>query len=215
LDFWRLNSWFYGNLGWYFTQTMTVFGIYFFIYGKIYAALSGMDAFYLQSGRLGVSGVLNTSWALQFGFLLVVPVIAVVGVERGFRHGLTYLLWNCMTLGPLFFTFQMGNRMHFFDRTLIHGGAKYRATGRGFTIKHEKFAELFRFYAFSHFYRGVELMFLLLVFYAYGTFNWCNCTWRVDQLFYNNIEPLPYEWNVRIYIDIDICMMMMAHILSV
>ncbi|OQR84183.1 callose synthase, partial [Achlya hypogyna] len=107
LDFWRLNSWFYGNLGWYFTQTMTVFGIYFFIYGKIYFAFSGLDAFYLQTGGLGVSGVLNTSWALQFGFLLVVPVIAVVGVERGFRHGFSYLLWNVLTLGPLFFTFQM------------------------------------------------------------------------------------------------------------
>ncbi|RHY34730.1 hypothetical protein DYB32_000706 [Aphanomyces invadans] len=199
LDFWRLNSWFYGNLGWYFTQTMTVFGIYAFIYGKIYFALSGLDSFFLKSGRLGISGVLNTSWALQFGFLLVVPVIAVVGVERGFRHGFSYLVWNVLTLGPLFFTFQMGNRMNYFDRTLIHGGAKYRATGRGFTIKHEKFAELFRFYAFSHFYRGVELVFLLILFSAYGTFSWCNCSWRVDQLFYNNIEPLQYEWDKRCY----------------
>ncbi|ETL87426.1 hypothetical protein L917_13388, partial [Phytophthora nicotianae] len=34
LDFFRLHSWFYGNLGWYFTQSMTVVGVYFFIYGK-------------------------------------------------------------------------------------------------------------------------------------------------------------------------------------
>ncbi|ETW06696.1 hypothetical protein H310_02877 [Aphanomyces invadans] len=202
LDYFRLHSWFYGNLGWYFTQTMTVYGIYFFIYGKIYFALSGLDAYYLQAGRLGISGVLNTSWALQFGFLLVVPVIAVVGVEQGFRHGISYLLWNCMTLGPLFFTFQMGNRMNYFDRTLIHGGAKYRATGRGFTIKHEKFAELFRFYAFSHFYRGVELAFLLVLFYAYGTFSWCNCSWTVEADFYNNVEPLPYEWKTRCYANL-------------
>ncbi|CAK4676036.1 hypothetical protein LEN26_003727 [Aphanomyces euteiches] len=199
LDLFRLQSWFYGNLGWYFTQTMTVFGVYFFIYGKIYFALSGMDAFYLQLGRLGISGVLNTSWALQFGFLLVVPVIGVVGVEKGFRHGVSYLLYNVLTLGPLFFTFQMGNRMHYFDRTLIHGGAKYRATGRGFTIKHEKFAELYRFYAFSHFYRGVELMFLLILFAIYGTFNWCNCSWTIDHEFYNDVEPLPYEWRQRCY----------------
>ncbi|KAF0698946.1 Aste57867_10468 [Aphanomyces stellatus] len=199
LDLFRLQSWFYGNLGWYFTQTMTVFGVYMFIYGKIYFALSGMDAFYLQLGRLGISGVLNTSWALQFGFLLVVPVIGVVGVEQGFRHGVTYLLYNVLTLGPLFFTFQMGNRMHYFDRTLIHGGAKYRATGRGFTIKHEKFAELYRFYAFSHFYRGVELMFLLCMFAVYGTFNWCNCSWTIDHTFYNDQEPLPYEWRERCY----------------
>ncbi|CAK4077922.1 unnamed protein product [Aphanomyces euteiches] len=199
LDLFRLQSWFYGNLGWYFTQTMTVFGVYFFIYGKMYFALSGLDAYYLQLGNLGISGVLNTSWALQFGFLLVVPVIGVVGVESGFRHGITFLFWNVLSLGPLFFTFQMGTRMHYFDRTLIHGGAKYRATGRGFTIKHEKFAELYRFYAFSHFYRGVELVFLLCLYAAYGTFSWCNCSWQIDVKFYNGQEPLPYEWEARCY----------------
>ncbi|GLD97010.1 hypothetical protein PINS_up005693 [Pythium insidiosum] len=199
LDFFRLHSWFYGNLGWYFTQTMTVIGVYFFIYGKVYMALSGMDGYFLSRGGLGIGGTLNTSWALQFGFLLVVPVVAVVGVEQGFRHGFTYLLWNCLTLGPIFFTFQMGTRMNYFDRTLIHGGAKYRATGRGFTIKHEKFAELYRFYAFSHFYRGVELFFLLLLFAAYGTFSWCNCSWRMDERFYNWFQPTELEWKKRCY----------------
>ncbi|KAI9906551.1 hypothetical protein PsorP6_004257 [Peronosclerospora sorghi] len=199
LDFFRLHSWFYGNLGWYFTQTMTVVGVFFFIYGKVYMALSGMDSFFLERGGLGIGGTLNTSWAFQFGFLLVVPVVAVVGVEQGFRHGMTYLLWNIMTLGPLFFTFQMGTRMHYFDRTLVHGGAKYRATGRGFTIKHEKFAELYRFYAFSHFYRAVELVFLLILFRAYGTFSWCNCSWTKDALFYNYYKPSENDWNTRCY----------------
>ncbi|KAF0714663.1 Aste57867_3763 [Aphanomyces stellatus] len=201
LDLFRLQSWFYGNLGWYFTQAMTVFAVYFFIYGKIYFALSGMDAFYLQAGRMGISGVLNTSWALQFGFLLVVPVIGVIGVESGFRRGILFLMWDVMSLGPIFFTFQMGARMHYFDRTLIHGGAKYRATGRGFTIKHEKFAELYRFYAFSHFYRGIELIFLLFLYASYGTFNWCNCSWTIDSQFYNGQEPLPYEWETRCYVN--------------
>jgi callose synthase len=178
---------------------MTVVGVYFFIYGKVYMALSGMDSYFLEKGGLGIGGTLNTSWALQFGFLLVVPVVAVVGVEQGFRHGITYLIWNVITLGPLFFTFQMGTRMNYFDRTLMHGGAKYRATGRGFTIKHEKFAELFRFYAFSHFYRGVELVFLLLLFMAYGTFSWCNCSWTQDAEFYNYFKPTDTDWNTRCY----------------
>ncbi|KAE8910704.1 Callose synthase 1 [Phytophthora fragariae] len=199
LDFFRLHSWFYGNLGWYFTQTMTVVGVYFFIYGKVYMALSGMDSYFLEKGGLGIGGTLNTSWAFQFGFLLVVPVVAVVGVEQGFRHGVTYLIWNILTLGPLFFTFQMGTRMHYFDRTLIHGGAKYRATGRGFTIKHERFAELYRFYAFSHFYRAVELVFLLILFRAYGTFSWCNCSWTQDAQFYNYYKPSDNDWNTRCY----------------
>ena len=199
LDFFRLQSWFYGNLGWYFTQTMTVVGIYMFIYGKLYMALSGMDSYFLEHGGLGIGGTLNTSWALQMGFLLVIPVIAVIGVEQGFRHGFTYLAWNCLTLGPIFFTFQMGTRMHYFDRTLIHGGAKYRATGRGFTIKHERFAELFRFSCHSHFTRGVELAFLLVLYAAYGTLSWCNCSWTLDNDFYNGFEPTNIEWKRRCY----------------
>ncbi|TYZ60530.1 hypothetical protein PybrP1_003063, partial [[Pythium] brassicae (nom. inval.)] len=141
--------------------TMTVVGVYFFIYGKVYMALSGMDEYFLTRGGLGIGGTLNTSWAFQFGFLLVVPVVAVVGVEQGFRHGITYLLWNVLTLGPLFFTFQMGTRMHYFDRTL--------------------------------------LVFLLLLFRAYGTFSWCNCSWTLDAEFYNNFKPTDIDWTARCY----------------
>ncbi|KAI9908536.1 hypothetical protein PsorP6_004256 [Peronosclerospora sorghi] len=75
LDFFRLHSWFYGNLGWYFTQSMTVVGVYFFIYGKVYMALSGMDSYFLEKGGMGIAGTLNTSWAFQFGFLLVSCVL--------------------------------------------------------------------------------------------------------------------------------------------
>ena len=198
-DFWRLQSFFYGNIGWYITQTLTVVAIYCFIYCRLYMSFSGLEPIILQYGTLGVAGSLNVEWAFQFGFLLAIPIIAVIGVEQGFRHGVVYLLWNTLSMGPLYFTFQMGTKMHYFDRTLLFGGAKYRATGRGFTIKHESFAELFRFYAFSHFYRGVELVFLLVLGAIFFNTSWCGCLWTVDSQYFGNIEPTADQWNVRCY----------------
>lgn len=65
---------------------------------------------FLTQGGLGIGEVLNTSWAFQMGMLLVIPIIAVVGVETGFRHGFSYLLWNVFSLGPIYFAFHMGTK---------------------------------------------------------------------------------------------------------
>jgi callose synthase len=46
---------------------------------------------------------------------------------------------------------------------------QYRATGRGFVVKHEKFAENYRLYSRSHFTKGIELILLLVVYEAYGS----------------------------------------------
>ena len=51
----------------------------------------------------------------------------------------------------------MGTRAHYFGRTILRGGAKYRATGRGFVVEHKGFAENYRLYARSHFVKAIEL----------------------------------------------------------
>lgn len=48
---------------------------------------------------------------------------------------------------------------------------QYRATGRGFVVKHEKFAENYRLYSRSHFVKGIELLLLLFCYLAYGETN--------------------------------------------
>jgi hypothetical protein len=64
-------------------------------------------------------------------------------------------MWRVNASGSLlFFIFHMGTKAFYFDSTLKYGGAKYRPTGRGFVMRHEEFAELFRFYAGSHLYNG-------------------------------------------------------------
>lgn len=58
---------------------------------------------------------------------------------RGFRTALSDII--IMQLAAVFFTFSLGTKVHYYGRTVLHGGAKYRASGRGFVVKHEKFAE--------------------------------------------------------------------------
>jgi callose synthase len=56
-----------------------------------------------------------------------------------------------MNFSSLFYTFSMGTKSHYYGRTILHGGAKYRATGRGFVVQHKSFAGNYRLYARSHF----------------------------------------------------------------
>ncbi|CAI8600688.1 unnamed protein product [Vicia faba] len=74
-----------------------------------------------------------------------------------------------LQLAPVFFTFSLGTKMHYFGRTLLHGGAKYRATGHGFVVRHEKFADNYRMYSRSHFVKGIELTILLICYMIYGS----------------------------------------------
>ncbi|KAL9314038.1 hypothetical protein ACSQ67_019490 [Phaseolus vulgaris] len=73
-----------------------------------------------------------------------------------------------LQLCSVFFTFSLGTRTHYFGRTILHGGAKYRATGRGFVVRHIKFAENYRLYSRSHFVKALEVALLLIVYIAYG-----------------------------------------------
>ncbi|KAE9466922.1 hypothetical protein C3L33_01177, partial [Rhododendron williamsianum] len=59
-----------------------------------------------------------------------------------------------LQLCTVFFTFSLGTRTHYFGRTILHGGARYQATGRGFVVRHIRFAENYRLYSRSHFVKG-------------------------------------------------------------
>lgn len=64
--------------------------------------------------------------------------------------------------------FHMGTKAHYVSSTLKFGGARYRPTGRGFVMRHESFAEIYRFFAASHFTPGFELLGALLLWLCLG-----------------------------------------------
>lgn len=134
--------------------------------------LSGLEKRILDDPYIRQSKALEEALAtqslFQLGLLLVLPMVMEIGLERGFRTAIGDLIIMQLQLASVFFTFQLGTKAHYYGRTLLHGGSKYRATGRGFVVFHAKFADNYRMYSRSHFVKGLELLMLLIVYEVYG-----------------------------------------------
>lgn len=171
LDFFRMLSFFYTTVGFFFNTMMVVLTVYAFLWGRLYLALSGVESSALaddSSNNKALATILNQQFIIQLGLFTALPMI----VENSLEHGFLTAIWDFITmqlqLSSVFYTFSMGTRTHFFGRTILHGGAKYRATGRGFVVQHKSFAENYRLYARSHFVKAIELGLILVIYASYS-----------------------------------------------
>ncbi|KHN09609.1 Callose synthase 5 [Glycine soja] len=173
LDFFRMLSCYFTTIGFYISSVIVVLTCYAFLYGKLYMSLSGFEAAILKLARRKGDDALKAALAsqslVQLGLIMTLPMFMEIGLERGFRTAIGELIIMQLQLAPVFFTFSLGTKLHYFGRTVLHGGAKYRATGRGFVVRHEKFAENYRMYSRSHFVKGIELTILLICYKIYGS----------------------------------------------
>ncbi|GLJ07080.1 hypothetical protein SUGI_0057310 [Cryptomeria japonica] len=171
-DFFRMMSCYFTTVGFYFSTLVTVLTVYVFLYGRLYLVLSGLESKMLHEASVQHNSSLEAALAsqsfVQLGLLMALPMVMEIGLERGFRTALSDFIVMQLQLASVFFTFSLGTKTHYYGRTLLHGGAKYRATGRGFVVFHAKFADNYRFYSRSHFVKGIELMMLLIVYNVYG-----------------------------------------------
>ncbi|KAA8549605.1 hypothetical protein F0562_001377 [Nyssa sinensis] len=171
-DFFRMMSCYFTTIGSYFSTLITVLTVYVFLYGRLYLVLSGLEEGLIRQPAIRDNKPLQVALAsqsfVQIGFLMALPMLMEIGLERGFRTALSEFVLMQLQLAPVFFTFSLGTKTHYYGRTLLHGGAKYRPTGRGFVVFHAKFAENYRLYSRSHFVKGLELMILLLVYQIFG-----------------------------------------------
>ncbi|CAL5428591.1 unnamed protein product [Camellia sinensis] len=171
-DFFRMLSCYFTTVGSYFNTLITVLTVYVFLYGRLYLLLSGLEEALNKQPAIRDNKPLQVALAsqsfVQIGFLMALPMLMEIGLERGFRTALSEFILMQLQLAPVFFTFTLGTKTHYFGRTLLHGGAKYRRTGRGFVVFHAKFAENYRLYSRSHFVKGLELMILLIVYQIFG-----------------------------------------------
>ncbi|KAG0567651.1 hypothetical protein KC19_7G151300 [Ceratodon purpureus] len=180
LDFPRMLSFFHTSVGFYVTTMLTVLTLYVFLYGKAYLALSGVDASLkinadiLQNASL--QAALNTQFLFQIGIFTAVPMIVNLILEQGILKAIISFCTMQLQLASVFFTFSLGTRTHYFGRTILHGGAKYRSTGRGFVVTHIKYAENYRLFSRSHFTKALEVIMLLIVYLAYGAQNRTSVT---------------------------------------
>ncbi|MQL73130.1 hypothetical protein Taro_005447 [Colocasia esculenta] len=151
---------------------ITVLTVYVFIYGRLYLVLRGLEEG-LATGRRFVHNkplqvALASQSFVQLGFLMALSMMMEIGLEKGFRKALSEFVLMQLQLASVFFTFSLGTETRYYGRTLLHGGAEYRATGRGFVVFHAKFADNYIFYSRSHFVKGIELLILLVVYQIFG-----------------------------------------------
>lgn len=155
-----------------FYSQLTVLTVYMFLYGRVYLVLSGLEEG-LTSKKFAHNRALQVALAsqsfVQLGFLMALPMLMEIGLEKGFGNALSEFLLMNLQLSTVFFTFSLGTKTHYYGRTLLHGGAKYRSTGRGFVVFHAKFADNYRLYSRSHFVKGLELLILLVIYQIFGS----------------------------------------------
>ncbi|XP_072992005.1 callose synthase 5-like isoform X4 [Typha latifolia] len=172
-DFFRMLSFYFTTVGFYVSSMMVVLIVYIFLYGRLYLSLGGLESAIMKQARMRGNVALQAAMAsqsiVQLGLLMALPMFMEIGLERGFRTALGDFIIMQLQLCSVFFTFSLGTKSHYFGRTVLHGGAKYRATGRGFVVRHVKFAENYRMYSRSHFVKGLELMVLLIVYQIYSS----------------------------------------------
>ncbi|CAA6661090.1 unnamed protein product [Spirodela intermedia] len=172
LDFFRMLSFYYTTVGFFFSTMMVVLTVYSFVWGRLYMAVSGLEDSFRTSSQTSsnraLGSILNQQFIIQLGLFTALPMI----VENSLEHGFLSAIWDFLTmqlqLASVFYTFSMGTRTHYFGRTILHGGAKYRATGRGFVVQHKSFSENYRLYARSHFIKAIELGVMLTVYASYS-----------------------------------------------
>ncbi|KAL5736702.1 hypothetical protein ACOSQ2_031490 [Xanthoceras sorbifolium] len=167
-DFFRMLSCYFTTIGFYFSSLISVIAIYVFLYGQLYLVLSGLQKALLLEAKMRNIQSLETALAsqsfIQLGLLTGLPMVMEIGLEKGFLTTVKDFVLMQMQLASVFFTFSLGTKIHYYGRTILHGGAKYRPTGRKVVVFHASFNENYRLYSRSHFVKGFEILLLLIVY---------------------------------------------------
>ena len=200
LDIFRVFSFYFGGIGFYIGNVITVFTIYLVCYLMLGLAL--FDCEKIGDRKITPEGTLQMLLG-GMGLLNTLPLFATLGVERGWWAAFLEICQVFVTGGPLHFMFHIQTKAHYFAQTILVGGAKYRATGRGFVTQHAPFDENFRFFASSHLYLGLELAAALILMGMYTSAGqyfgrtwslWLAAVSFLSAPFWFN--PLTFEWAV-------------------
>ena len=128
--------------------------VYVFLYGRLYLILSGLGKELSTERDLQnkpLKEALASQSFVQIGFLLSLPTMMQTSLESGFRSALTdFILMQLpltdfismhLQLAPVFFTFSLATKTHYYGKTLLHGIRQVTGTGRGITMVRVKFSK--------------------------------------------------------------------------
>jgi len=162
------NTWF----GFYLTQLIVSAATLFFTWFYTIMSLSGATAGVLAPPPINsiIPNSMIVIWIAQLGGIFLAPLVALLILERGWLRGLWRSLHLILAMGPLFFVCHQQTRAYYVDRSIALGRSTYLATGRDFVIRHLSHKENWTAVGLSHYYIGMEMLFLLVLMLVYGTF---------------------------------------------
>jgi callose synthase len=200
LDFFRLLSFYYGGIGHYFSNVLTIFTVYVVVYLMTLLAIFNLE----KIGDRTITPMGTIQMLLGgLGLLQTIPLFATLGVERGWLSSIQEIFRVFVTGGPLHFMFHIQTKANYMSQTILVGGAKYRPTGRGFVTQHTPFDEQYRNFASSHLYLGVELAAGLILMGVYTHagqyFGRTWSLWLASASFLCSpfwFNPLTFDWSV-------------------
>eukprot|EP00804_Cyclotella_cryptica_P006003 CCRYP_000253-RC/>CCRYP_000253-RC protein AED:0.05 eAED:0.05 QI:240/1/1/1/1/1/9/998/2010 len=200
LDFSRLLSYYFGGIGHYFSNVLTVITVYVVVY--LMAILALYDLEKIGDRLITPMGTIQMLLG-GLGLLQTVPLFSTLGVERGWWDSFREIVQVFATGGPLHFMFHIQTKANYMTQTILVGGAKYRPTGRGFVTQHTPMDEQYRFFASSHLYLGVEMgagLIIMGIFSEAGQYfgrTWslwlASLSFLASPFWFN---PLTFDWNV-------------------
>jgi hypothetical protein len=107
--------------------------VFLYMYTKLYVAFNynsgqrGRDEFtVLETDVTSIQGALTSAFALQLGFLLIVPIFVVVGVERGLSAAVSSLVYGLLRLNFLFYVFGTGTNSYWVNAAITQSAAAYK-----------------------------------------------------------------------------------------
>eukprot|EP00201_Polytomella_parva_P021635 CAMPEP_0175046592 /NCGR_PEP_ID=MMETSP0052_2-20121109/5116_1 /TAXON_ID=51329 ORGANISM="Polytomella parva, Strain SAG 63-3" /NCGR_SAMPLE_ID=MMETSP0052_2 /ASSEMBLY_ACC=CAM_ASM_000194 /LENGTH=743 /DNA_ID=CAMNT_0016310355 /DNA_START=1211 /DNA_END=3442 /DNA_ORIENTATION=- len=185
LDFFRLFSFYFGGVGHYINCVFSSWAIYFSTWSLLVAALTDSMQMSVKNaaaeGGFEVEQTYGISQVIQLGMMSLIPYIGQLVLETGLlRTGLT--VFGQIVSGSLvFYVFQQQTIAMSFSKVMAYGGAKYIATGRGFSLQTTDFVKLYCMYARTHLYFAFELAFFIGPIYLTARCQSCNMgalTWN-------------------------------------
>ncbi|KAL0371178.1 UNVERIFIED_CONTAM: Callose synthase 3 [Sesamum angustifolium] len=158
-------------------RDITVLTVYVFLYGRLYLVLSGLEkGLSTQPGirdNKSLEIALASQSFVQIGFLMALPMMMEIGLEKGFRTALSEFILMQLQLAPVFFTFSLGTKTHYY-------GGHYSMEGLELMIL------LLVYQIFGQTYRGAVAYILITVsmWFMVGT-------WLFAPFLFN---PSGFEW---------------------
>jgi len=177
MDALRVFSLYFSGPGFFISMMQTAWCVYLYILAHAALAVADLEIYrvyrYFKMTETQTSlslsreegGYYNSIYAIQLGFLSVLPLFLKMCVDRGVRDGFNYVVSTLVQGSWAFNIFTMTTKGYNYMRALLFGQAQYIATERGYVLANASMVVLYGLYAKSHLYQGMELLVYLLLFH--------------------------------------------------